>query len=301
MMPQEKTKEKPPRTKFHKIRTRIRKIFDTVLWRSSHDINNNKLKTHKHNVYKGIEIADDDAFVENFDALYEKTLADIMVTRSDIFAVNFNTTLSALAKAVVQSTHTRTLVYENSLDNIIGFIHIKDLFKIISTKGAKRGYDIRKLLRPHIIAPHSMKLINLLHKMQQDRTHIAVVVDEYGGTDGILTIEDIMEEVFGNIDDEHDKATNIKEYRMLSDGILITSARVGVEELENLLSINLKNENDEFDTIGGLVMSKSGNVPAKGDVIDIGNKIKIEILDATPRILKQLKVICNEKIKHSEH
>lgn len=289
-MPQKNAKEKPPRTRFFGIKTRIRNIFNRAL--GKHD---DRIKASKHHVYKAIEISADDAFVENFDALYDKTLYDVMSSRSDIFAVNANTTLSSLAKAVVKSTHTRTLIYENSLDNIIGFIHIKDLFKIISTTGFKRGYDIRKLLRPHIIAPHSMKLINLLHKMQQDRTHIAVVVDEYGGTDGILTIEDIIEEVFGNIDDEHDKAADVKEYKISQDGTVITSARVEVEELENLLSIRLKNEDDEFDTIGGLVMSKSGHVPAKGDVINIDDKIKIEILDATPRILKQLKVICNEK------
>ena len=135
-----------------------------------------------------------------------------------------------------------------------------------------------------------MKLIDLLAQMQVNRTHIAVVVDEYGGTDGIVTIEDIMEEIVGRIDDEHDIDEDVDSYKNLRPGLLVASARVEIEELENVIGVTLKSEHDEFDTIGGLVMAKVGNVPEKGDVIDLDDGVIVEIIESTPRTIKQMKI-----------
>ena len=232
--------------------------------------------------------------LHNFLKFSSKTLEDIMIPRSDISAVKHDISLEELNQVIVKFPHTRTLVYEDNLDNIIGFIHIKDIFKVLAKK---QNFYLKKLLRKHIIAAHSMRLITLLQEMQKKRTHIAIVVDEYGGTDGIITSEDIVEEVFGRIDDEHDEKLASDSYKILNSNTILSSGRVKVEELEALLNIKLKNDDDEFDTIGGLVLAKVGNVPVVGTKIEITNQIELEVIDATPRTLKKVKL----KLKNAQN
>ena len=150
-------------------------------------------------------------------------------------------------------------------------------------------------MRKHIVSPHSMTLIDLLSQMQINRTHIAIVVDEYGGTDGIVTIEDVIESIVGKIDDEHDTDLDLDTFKVLKPGLLVATARMEVEELEKLLNVKLREEDDEFDTIGGLVLAKAGTVPEKGDVIIITKEVTVEIIDSTPRTIKQLRITCSKK------
>lgn len=225
-------------------------------------------------------------FLKNFESFSSKTVHDVMVPRSDIIAVSYDTDLEQFCKVIVKHNHTRTLVYKENLDNIIGFVHIKDLFSLL-TKSKK--FSMKDLLRKNLVSPISMRLTDLLTQMQLKRTHIAVVVDEYGGTDGIVTIEDIMEAIVGRIDDEHDDI-DVDGFKVIKSGVVITSARVEVERIEKELGIKLKTEGDEFDTIGGLVLSKSGNIPAKGDIVEIDDGVVVEILDSTTRTIKQLKI-----------
>jgi CBS domain containing-hemolysin-like protein len=232
--------------------------------------------------------------LNNFLKFSSKTVEDIMIPRSDISGVKYDIKLEELNQVIVKFPHTRTLVYEDTLDNIVGFIHIKDIFKVLAKK---QNFQLKKLLRKHIIAAHSMRLITLLQEMQEKRTHIAIVVDEYGGTDGIITSEDIVEEVFGRIDDEHDEKLASDSYKILDSNTIVSSSRVKVEELEILLGVQLKNDNDEFDTIGGLVLAKVGNVPVIGTKIEITNQIELEVIEATPRTLKKVKL----KLKNEQH
>ena len=234
----------------------------------------------------------EDQMMGSFNKFLAKTTQDVMIPRSDIVAIKDDVTIDELNKFIIKHGHTRTLIYKGNLDNIIGFVHTKDLFKMVVES---KKYALKKLMRKHIISPQSMKLLDLLTQMKIHRTHIAVVVDEYGGTDGVVTIEDIVEEIVGPIDDEHDEAVALESYKIIKPGLVIASARVEIEELENVLSVKLKEDNDEFDTIGGLVMAKTGNVPEKGAVININEDVTIEILDSTPKTLKQLKIICNVK------
>lgn len=234
----------------------------------------------------------EDEIVDNLDIFYEKTVEDIMIPRSDIISVSHDTSLEELSELIIKHSHTRTLIYRESLDNIIGFVHIKDLFVVIAHS---QKFVLKKLMRKHIVSAHSMKLIDLLTKMQAKKTHIAVVIDEYGGTDGIVTIEDIIEEIVGEIDDEHDIDEETDSYKILRPGLLIASARVEIEELENIIGIKLKTEHDESDTIGGLVMAKVGSVPEKGDIIDLDNGVTVEIIESTPRTIKQMKITYTTK------
>lgn len=217
-----------------------------------------------------------------------KTAEDVMIPRSDIKAVKLTISFEELSKMLSHELpRTRTLVYDGTLDNIIGFIHIKDLFKILVTK---QNLQLTKIIRKPIISAPSMKLMDLLAKMRRDRVQIAIVVDEYGGTDGIVTIEDIMEEIVGKIDDEHDKQSDNESFRIIDNNTILSNARVKVEDLESILGVKLKTKDDEFDTIGGLVLAKSGNVPLIGAKIDIEEQVELEVIDASPRSLKQVQL-----------
>ncbi|MDG1436544.1 MAG: hemolysin family protein [Rickettsiaceae bacterium] len=237
-----------------------------------------------HNVIA--DIATEGEILNNMGSFSEKTLEDIMIPRADIISVADNISLEELNKVIVEHAHARIIVYHEHLDNILGFLHIKDLFEVIVES---KNFNLKKLLRKHIVSPYSMKLIDLLAQMQRSRTHIAIIVDEYGGTDGLVTIEDIIEEIVGNIDDEHDIGVD-EDYKIIKPGVLITSARVEIEELEKILGVKLSSADDEFDTIAGLVMALSGSVLEKGEVVHITKDIVAEILEATPRAIKQIKI-----------
>jgi len=223
----------------------------------------------------------------NFLQFCDKTIEDVMIPRSDICAVESNTTLQELSKVIISGGHTRTLVYEETLDNIIGFVHIKDLFDIIASK---RTFNLKKLMRKPIVAATSMKLIDILAEMQKCRTHIAVIVDEYGGTDGIATIEDIMEAIVGEIEDEHDDVKDNHGFQIIEPGQVLTHARVEIQELENAIGIKLKNEEEDCDTIGGLVLTRMGRMPSKGVLLELSNTVTAEIVEASPRMLKKIRI-----------
>ncbi|MDD9334581.1 MAG: hemolysin family protein [Rickettsiaceae bacterium] len=222
-----------------------------------------------------------------------KTVEDVMIPRSDIKAVKLTASIDELSQMLNSKIpNTRTLVYDETLDNIVGFIHIKDLFKILITKQliTNQELQLKKIIRKPIISAPSMKLIDLLAKMRRDCVQISIVVDEYGGTDGIVTMEDIMEEIVGRIDDEHDKKSDNDSFRIINNNTILSNARVKVEDLESALGVKLKLQNDEFDTIGGLVLAKVGNVPLVGTKIDIEQQVELEVIDASPRSLKQVKL-----------
>lgn len=217
------------------------------------------------------------------------TVEDVMIPRSDIKAIKLSTNAVELRQIFSNSVpHTRTLVYNETLDDIIGFIHIKDLFKLLMTG---EQLELEKIIRKPIISAPSMKLIDLLAKMRRDRVQISVVIDEYGGTDGIITIEDIMEEIVGRIDDEHDEQSDNDSFRIVGKNTILSNARVKVEDLESVLGVKLKTAQDEFDTIGGLVLAKIGHVPLVGIKIDIAEQVELEVIDANPRSLKQVKLL----------
>jgi len=223
----------------------------------------------------------------NFQEFGDKTVEDVMIPRADIIAVRDNTRLDDINQMVIKFSHTRMLVYNDTLDNIIGFLHIKDLFKVLARE---ENFNLKKLIRKPIISAPSMKLLDLLSEMQRKRTHIAIVVDEYGGTDGMVTIEDIMEEIFGRIDDEHDEKLESDNYKIINSTTILSNSRVEVEDLEKILGVRLKVEDDDFDTIGGLVLAKAGSVPPPGTKIDIAENVELEVIEASPRTLKSVKL-----------
>lgn len=291
-MPKIDTDEQPPSTNNinNSIGNSIKNIFKKLLnrYQSSSTKKDNNITDEKHAALSKIE---ESLTIRDFESFAKKTVRDVMIPRSDIVAVNFDISLEELSKIIIKNAHTRVLVYKDNLDNVVGFVHIKDLFELIAKS---KKYNLKKLIRKHLVSPDSMKLVDLLQEMQLKRTHIAVALDEYGGTDGLITIEDIIEAIVGRIDDEHDTDLLTENFKILKPGLIIVNARMEVEELEKILNVKLKEEDDEFDTIGGLVLAKVGNVPEKGQIIDITDDVTIEVVDSTPRIIKQLKVVCSK-------
>ncbi|MGI9481306.1 MAG: hemolysin family protein [Hyphomicrobiales bacterium] len=248
-------------------------------------------------------------------------IEDVMVPRADIIAVEDTTTLAELFAVFLEANHSRIPVYRETLDEPLGMVHVKDLAKWIAEtakqKKTKRkssqaapkkapatemvpnlaGADLSttiadaKIMREMLFVPPSMPAVDLLVKMQSSQIHLALVVDEYGGTDGLVSIEDLVEEIVGEIADEHDDPDAPMIVRQ-ADGTLITDARAQIEDLEQLVDVDLMPDEDEddADTLGGLVFTLVGRVPVRGELIRHSSGLQFEVLEGDPRRLKKLRV-----------
>lgn len=218
-----------------------------------------------------------------------RTITKVMIPRGDVCGINLLSKKDEVMRSVSANGHTRTLVYEDTMDNIIGFVHIKDLF---STLAENKDFSLKKLIRKHLVVAPSMKLIDMLREMQKKKTHIAVVIDEYGGTDGIVTIEDIIEEIVGDIDDEHDaEGKPLETFRLINPKSALCNARVHIENLEEALSIKLKRQDDDCETIGGLVLARAGYFPKIGTKVIIDDNTYAEIIEGNNRSIKTVKLV----------
>jgi magnesium and cobalt transporter len=228
----------------------------------------------------------------------ELRVSDIMIPRTDISAIDSSISLEELKKIIIEKEHTRMPVYRDSLDNVTGFIHIKDLFPVLcSTK----PFVLEELIRQVLFVPPSMKVIDLLAKMRLARVHMALVLDEYGGTDGLVTIEDLVEEIIGDIQDEHDD-TEEASITKIDDHRYDASARLKIEELQEILGLTLveEAESEDFDTLGGLLFSLIGHVPVEGEVISHSAGVDFEITEADPRHIKRVLIRLKQPLPESE-
>jgi CBS domain containing-hemolysin-like protein len=210
----------------------------------------------------------------------EQTAGDICVTRGDIMAVPSTISFDALVRAFADAGHSRLPVYGESLDEVVGMVHIKDVF--LASGDANRERTLQSLMRVPLFVPESMGVIELLARMRQQRIHLAIVVDEFGGTEGLVTIEDVVEEIVGDIEDEHDE-TEAGMLTMLDDGLWEADARIELEELASAVDRRLTWEEDEVDTLGGLVFLLAGHIPAKGECVTHPSGWKLEAIDSDPR------------------
>jgi len=215
---------------------------------------------------------------------------DIMIPRADIEAVELNDSFEKVLDVFIKESHSRVPVYEKNLDNIIGMIHIKDLVKYQNQGNFEQGF-LNKIKRDVLEIPPSMPVLDLLIKMQLTRLHMGIVIDEYGGTDGLVTIEDVIEEITGEIEDEHDEQ-NMPMLIKISPNFFEASARVKIKEFEKLSKMNLQTDYDyeDIDTLGGLVVAIAGRVPQRGEIIKHESGLIFEIRDADPRRIKSIKI-----------
>ncbi|HEX9461051.1 MAG TPA: hemolysin family protein [Alphaproteobacteria bacterium] len=226
--------------------------------------------------------------LRNIFKLREISAHDVMVPRADIVAVAHNTPLADLVKKMAKESHSRLPVFRESLDDIIGFVHIKD---ILQFWGSERPFKLDDILRRVLFVAPSMRVLDLLLEMRKTRVHMALVVDEYGGIDGLVTIEDVVEEIVGEIEDEHD-VDNSPNLVPEASGAFLADARLPLDEFEAKFGPVLTPEERDADlnTLGGLVVSAAGRVPSRGEVISHPSGLEFEVLDADPRRLKRLRV-----------
>ena len=213
---------------------------------------------------------------------------DIMIPRAEIIALEESISFDKAIKIFVEGAHSRIPIYNEQLDNITGMLHIKDLVKYQTENDVKNNF-IDSIKKDILHIPPSMPALDLLIKMQLTRLHMGVVIDEYGGVDGLITIEDVIEEITGEIEDEHD-AKDISMFTKLSPNTFEANARLSIAELEKISQIQLIKEDDDTDTIGGLVATVAGRVPQRGEIIRHDSGIVFTILDADPRRIKTIKI-----------
>ena len=217
-----------------------------------------------------------------------RNAADIMVPRVDIVALDVDQPFAEVIKCMVEHGHSRVPVYRETLDDVIGFVHVKD---VLGPVADRRPIKLSRLLRKVLFVAPSVPILDMLVQMRQARTHIAMVVDEFGGIDGLVTIEDVIEEIVGEIEDEHDvDAPPVLIVR--PDGSIIADARIPIDAIEEQHGTRLRppGEEDAVDTLGGLVFTLAGRVPKRGEIIAHPDGIEFEVLDADPRRVKRLRV-----------
>ncbi len=231
--------------------------------------------------------------IERVIAFDQKQVVDVMAPRADISAVDMDTTLEELIQIFAEAGHSRLPVYRGDLDDPVGMVHIKDVVGLIAGGGSVVGDEgpvLKQIRREILYAPPSMRVTDMLLRMQASRIHMALVIDEYGGTDGLVTIEDLVEEIVGDINDEHDEeeAPTIAPH---SGGGWDVDARVELDEFAEETGVHLEvDDDDEIDTIGGYVAALAGRVPQRSEVIVSGDGFEFEVTEADARKIRRLRI-----------
>ena len=229
------------------------------------------------------------ALREQAEVFQTMTVGDVMTPRADIEAVELSATFEAVVAAFAESEHSRMPVFRGSLDDPVGFVHLRDVFKLLANR--EQRPELSRLTREALFVPASMRAADLMVRMQSSRVHLAMVIDEFGGVDGLVTLEDVIEAVVGEIDDEHDKAAAVGIVAR-AGGIFEVDGRVPLEDLEEALHEGLATPDldEEIDTAAGLVTALAGRVPQRGEVIAHPGGLEFEVTDADPRRVKRLRI-----------
>lgn len=230
---------------------------------------------------EGLVNEEESEMIRSIFSLRSTVVREVMVPRTDMACVSAEATVQELLETIISCGHSRIPVFETTTDNIIGLLYAKDLLKFWGEDRAR--VQVRAIMRPPYFIPETKNLEQLLQEFKRKRVHLAIVIDEYGGTSGLITIEDLLEEIVGDIQDEYDQEEALFEIN--ADGSITADARMPVEDLEKHFDMEI--ERDKFDTIGGLIFHLTGKIPAAGDVID-GAGLRLTILDADERKIKKV-------------
>jgi CBS domain containing-hemolysin-like protein len=255
-----------------------------ALWKGSSDHQDEE--QHDEESHDGA--AHEQRLLSNVAAFRNIRVDDIMVPRAEIFAIAADTELQPLIKLVSEHPHSRIPVFRETLDDVIGVFHIRDILGVLNTEKPFRLADI---VRPVPIVAPSMRAVDLLLDMRRTRNHIALVVDEFGGIDGLVTIEDLIEEIVGDIEDEHDR-DSFDEILTAPDGSYIVDARMPIEEFEQVFGTLVdEDERDEFDTVGGLIWTLAGHIPKPGEIVPHASGAEFEVLESDHRRIKRIRAL----------
>ena len=226
-------------------------------------------------------------------AFQSLTVEDVMTPRADIVAVELDCPFGEVVARITEAEHSRMPIYRETLDDPVGVVHVKDIFRLLAAAERPKDDDqvLQRLRRDALYVPGSMRAADLLLRMQAQRIHMALVIDEFGGTDGLVTLEDLIEAVVGEIDDEHDDAASVS-ITPRPGGVFETEARTPLEELEAAVGAPLAPQDfeEEIDTVGGLVTALAGRVPQRGEVIAHPAGYELQVMDADPRRVKRVRL-----------
>ena len=236
----------------------------------------------------GIPIDDHErVLLGNILHLRARAADDVMVPRADIVAVDTQMGRDELVELFTKCGHSRLPVYRGTLDDVIGMVHIKD---VLASARVDKPFQLSRIVRRVLFVSPSMRVLDLMLEMRLKRTHMALVVDEYGGIDGLVTIEDLVEQIVGEIEDEHDRAVE-PDLVVRPDGIIEADARTPIEEFEELVGeVLTEEEREDVETLGGLVFFIAGRVPSRGELIAHASGLEFEVVEADPRRIKRLRV-----------
>ena len=225
--------------------------------------------------------------IKNILNLNEKSVEDIMVPRAEIISIEKKKTIKEILSVIKNESHSRMPVYDQNLDNVLGFLHIKDVIKNINNK----NFIINDILREVLYVAPKSPILELLKRMRSSRIQMGVVVDEFGGVDGLVTIEDLVEEIVGEIEDEHDAEDDEVKIKRVNDRTIIVDASYKIIELEDLFQLKIKEaKEEEIDTVGGLVSHAANKVPNINEVFVFNNQLKFKILEADERRVITLEI-----------
>lgn len=231
--------------------------------------------------------------IKNISGLSDKKVSGIMTPRADLIAINHDADLEEIKKIVTSKGHTRIPVFRENLDEIIGFIHSKDLSKFLCDEDD--DFVMSKIMRKILFVPGSMKILDLLLRMRMARTHAAIVLDEFGGVDGFVTIENVVEEIVGDIEDEHDLPSDNAFFRIkkINNSTFQFGGRVEIPKAEGILQTEISREENSFQTVAGLVMALFKRVPEKGEEMEKG-VLKFKIIDSDSRSVRLVEITKSE-------
>jgi CBS domain containing-hemolysin-like protein len=224
--------------------------------------------------------------IKNILNLNDKSVEDIMVPRAEIISIEKNQSKKEILSIIENESHSRMPVYENNLDNVLGFIHIKDLIN----NNFDKAFDLQNVLREVLYVAPKSPILNLLKRMRLSRIHMGLIVDEFGGVDGLITIEDLVEEIVGDIEDEHD-ADDEELLKIINDTTVLADSACKIEELEKFFDIKIKLDvEDEIDTIGGLLFFIANKVPKNNQIFKYNNSLQLKVVKASPRRIKLIEI-----------
>ena len=225
------------------------------------------------------------SILSNILSINKLKAGDVMIPRASIIAISQDSLIQNILETIEKESHSRMPVFRKDLDDVLGMIHIKDIIKFSGK--SQKDFDIKKIIREVLFVPPTMPVMNLLLKMQATKLHMALVIDEHGGTDGLVTIEDVIEEIVGEIEDEHDKDDDFN-FKKIDSNTFEAKADMKLEDFNRESKLSIIQEN--VDTLGGYIFSKINRVPYAGEVIKVDNIYQFEIIDADPRKIKKIRI-----------
>ena len=226
------------------------------------------------------------SLIKNILSLDDKSVEDIMVPRAEIVSIEIKQNMKEILSLIENESHSRMPVFENNLDNVLGFLHVKDLIK----NNNENHFELKKIIRDILYVAPKSPILDLLKRMRSSRIHIGLVVDEFGGVDGLITIEDLVEEIVGEIEDEHDADDSEETFQKIDDQTILVKSGYKIEDMEKYYDIKIKIDDEEIDTVGGLLFFLANKVPKNSQVYNYENILEFKVIKASARRIESLQI-----------